>query len=574
MALPNPLPDNPTRWDGWKNYNSEDLYARLCLSFDTSPTAEQIEENCRQLLVWWQKKLPLKNQPSNPIAQLLRAGLDEAPQYLAEARTKLLDPKIRRAHDAELRKQLVQGAMEELRKLFPFAIVNGRLTSDGEQRLIEAGMKLGLPRMGITAAIEAELQRVGAVRGDEPPPAVVTAPVRSVPAQSNGQTTAAQGRDPADEFRRMLKLSRLCLDGEDMTDDQRDALCNMGESLGLTGGEAEDLIDEYLEEVSNSPIPPAPNPAQRPDRGTASRPPAASPVTARPAASAPVPSPAVKSTPAGMPSAAKKESSVVLPMINTSPVARAMEKSNYPNFTNSIGCEMLLVTSGEFLMGSNAPGSAAHEQPAVQTGVSCFYMARFPITNLQYECFDPGHRNRRASWADERHPVVYVSSKEAMNFCQWLSAKEGKKYRLPTEAEWEFAARGMDNRIYPWGDRLDAGHYANFADRRTNFAWRDANIDDGWAETSPVGTYPKGASPFGIEDMAGNVYEWCLDFFDSYRARARVNPKGPMNGTNRVYRGGSWKSRSGSLRASARAYNAPEYSSNDVGFRVICECTK
>ena len=66
MALPNPIPDNPTRWDGWKDYNSENFYERLCLDFDSNPNAEQIEENCRQLLVWWQKKLPLKNQPSNP----------------------------------------------------------------------------------------------------------------------------------------------------------------------------------------------------------------------------------------------------------------------------------------------------------------------------------------------------------------------------------------------------------------------------------------------------------------------------------------------------------------------------
>lgn len=233
---------------------------------------------------------------------------------------------------------------------------------------------------------------------------------------------------------------------------------------------------------------------------------------------------------------------------------------------------MLLVPSGEFLMGSDAPDAAPHEQPPAQTIIGCFYMTRFPITNAQYECFDPAHRSRRAPWADDSHPVVYVNSKDATAFCQWLSSKEGRKYRLPTEAEWEYAARGMDNRVYPWGGRLDGGNYANFADRRTNFAWKDASIDDGWAQTSPVGSYPRGASPFGIEDMAGNVFEWCLDFFDVYRARNRVNPKGPLAGTKRIYRGGSWKSRAASLRASARAFNAPEYLSNDVGFRVICEC--
>ncbi|HWB59291.1 MAG TPA: hypothetical protein VG733_07355, partial [Chthoniobacteraceae bacterium] len=90
MSLPSPIPDNPIRWDGWKFYNSENFYERLCLSFDSNPSDHQIEDHCRQLLVWWQKKLPLKNQPSNPMAQLLRAGLDEAPQCLVEARTELL----------------------------------------------------------------------------------------------------------------------------------------------------------------------------------------------------------------------------------------------------------------------------------------------------------------------------------------------------------------------------------------------------------------------------------------------------------------------------------------------------
>ena len=97
MALPDPIPDNPSRWPDWKNYNSPDLYARLCLDSSSNATAEIIEDHCRRILVWWQKKLPLKSQPSNPLAQMLRGGLDEAPHFLAEARTKLLDPK-ERAH--------------------------------------------------------------------------------------------------------------------------------------------------------------------------------------------------------------------------------------------------------------------------------------------------------------------------------------------------------------------------------------------------------------------------------------------------------------------------------------------
>ena len=119
MALPNPLPDNPMRWDGWRKYNSPNVYERLCLDFSSNASDDVIEENCRQLLVWWQKKLPLKNQPSNPMAQLLRQGLDEAPGFLAEARTILLDPEQRKGIDAELHAQVVASAKRAKRTSLP-----------------------------------------------------------------------------------------------------------------------------------------------------------------------------------------------------------------------------------------------------------------------------------------------------------------------------------------------------------------------------------------------------------------------------------------------------------------------
>ena len=102
MSLPIPIPDNPKRWEGWRSYASANLYERLCLSFESNPSNEQIEDHCRQLMVWWQKKLPLKNQPSNPVAQMLRHGIDEAPHLLAEARAKLLNVEERAKIDAEL----------------------------------------------------------------------------------------------------------------------------------------------------------------------------------------------------------------------------------------------------------------------------------------------------------------------------------------------------------------------------------------------------------------------------------------------------------------------------------------
>jgi formylglycine-generating enzyme required for sulfatase activity len=549
------------RWDGWKNYNSDDLYARLCLSYESNPSPDQIEENCRQMLVWWQKKLPLKNQTSNPLAQMLRGGLDEAPAYLAEARTKLLDPETRAAFDLQLHSQIVQEALGEFKKLLVFALGENRLREEDESRLYERGRGLGLTRSDMQAAVEAELARVGAERVAA---TMFVAPAAGTSAMAAGgvamvMPAGMEGSDPFSEFRRMLRLSKLCIDGDDMTDDQRDAMCNMGESLGLTGGQAEDLIDEYLEEMSSMPMAPA---AAAPTRTAVA--PAPAP---RPAATAKLtPVAPVKKPEPTAPAAAVKEP------INTTPLGRAQERQNYPPFTNAAGVEMLLVPSGVFFMGSTAREAAPHEQPVTQVTLSCFYLSRFPVTNAQYEKFDPSHNNKRAPGAGDNHPVVYVNSKDAEKFCQWLTSKEGKKYRLPTEPEWEYGARGMDGRTFPWGERLDAGNLANFADMQTSFAWRDPNIDDGFPESSPVGSFPRGASPFGIEDMAGNVFEWCLDYFEAYKGKDRVNPRGPTNGTKRIYRGGSWKSRASNLRTTARNHNLPGYSSNDVGFRILCEC--
>src|SRR5207245_961112 len=97
-------------------------------------------------------------------------------------------------------------------------------------------------------------------------------------------------------------------------------------------------------------------------------------------------------------------------------------------------------------------------------------------------------------------------------------------------------------------------------------------IDDGFAETAPVGSFPRGASPFGILDLAGNVFEWCSDSYEPYKGKEVANPRPADRRRQKVYRGGSWKSRMASLRATARAYNDPEYFGNDVGFRVLCEC--
>lgn len=547
MPLPSPIPDNPTKWDGWKYYNSPNHYERLCLSFDSNPSDHQIEDHCRQLLVWWQKKLPLKNQPSNPMAQLLRAGLDEAPQYLVEARTELLNPESRARIDEYLRGQMKEHAIIEFTKFLSFSIADGVLSKEDEANLHHLGRASGLEEEEMKNLIEHELEKRGAKRKvDEPPPPVHAA--------APAATAGVRSEDPFDEFRRMLRLSGL---DSDLTDDQRDALCNMGENLGLTGGQAEDLIDEYLDEMESTPLSPATGKA-----GAAVLP----KKVVQPVKKPEIPKREASSQKIAEQIAGKDFATII------SPLNRAQEKAKYPNFTNHLGIEMLLIPSGSFQMGSNGRDAAPNEKPVAQVNQSCFYISRFPITNWQYEKFELEHATKRAPWADDKHPVVYVSSIDAINFCQWLSAREKKKYRLPTEAEWEYAARGLDGRTFPWGENLDRGDLANFADSNTNFAWRDDSINDGFAETSPVGSYPNGISPFGVEDLAGNVWEWCSDFFETYKDKTRSNPKGPVSGTKRVYRGGSWKSRAGSLRATARNFNMPAYSSNDVGFRIVCEC--
>jgi formylglycine-generating enzyme required for sulfatase activity len=535
--FPVPLPDDPQKWDGWSKYKSRNFYERLCLDPRANPSNELIEEHCRELMRWWQKKLPLKNQPSNPLAQLLRPGLEESSRYLTEARVELLDPARRQQVDDELAAQANEQAVIEFHKYLTFALADGFLTAEEEKSLYRFGAEQGLNEDQIVAYIEAELKDSGAHR------VVADVAPASVPPASGETKKEARARrqkslDPKEDFLRMLRLSGLDSDG--MADDTRDAFVNMAENLGIEPGEAEDLVDLYLDEADQLSDPDALPP----------------PRAAVPLAIA-KPAPAVE-------------------VVSETPVTVVTdvgsERARFGNYFNSVGGQMLFVPSGEFTMGSEAIDAGPNERPLTKVTLSRFYMSRHVITNGEYEQFDHTHERKRATGASDRHPVVYVSSLDAIKFCQSLSTRERKKYRLPTEAEWEYAARGTDGRKYPWGNHDGRGDLANFADRNTVFAWSDREIDDGYPESSPVGAFPFGASPFGMEDMAGNVWEWCLDFLEPYRGTPKVNPRGPTAGAKRVYRGGSWKSRFNSLRATARGSNMPNYSCNDLGFRIVCEC--
>lgn len=541
MPLPLPVPDDPRKWDGWRAFDSANYYERLCFLPGENPSDALIEDQCRQLLVWWQKKLPLKSQPSNPIAQLLWSGMDAAPQKLSQARSELLRPESRARIDVEIRAKRREVGLVEFRRFLDFALSDNILTKEEEASLRKLGDEKGLSADDMDATIDGELRARGARRLDEipqPPPAAAAVP----------GTRRIRGNrgSPTEEFKRMLSLSGL--DSDSMTDDQRDAFINMAENLGLDAGDAEDMVDEFLDGTDEAaPAPAKVVSAAPPVRANAARPPVGG---ATPRAAVAAPTVAVQNA-----------------------LSTDEEHTRYPSFSSE-GTDLLfvLIPSGSFMMGSISSGAAANEQPTAKVNLTRFYTSRYPVTNEQYELFDPSHRSKRLVKADKRHPVVYVSSLEAIKFCQWLSSRDRKRYRIPTEAEWEFAARGTDGRTYPWGETTSRGDLANFADANTAFAWSDRAVNDGFAETSPVGAFPRGASPFGVEDMAGNVWEWCFDFYDAYKVSERTNPPGPRAGSQRILRGGSWKSRFNSLRASARSFNAPNFAANDVGFRVVCEC--
>src|SRR5215475_12480534 len=176
ISFPLPLPDDPRKWQGWSNYNSPNAYDRLCLDPYSNPSNELIEEHCRELLLWWQKKLPLKNQPSNPLAQLLRSGLEESSRYLSEARVELLDPTRRQQIDQELATEATERVLNEFRKYVLFVLGDKTLSPQQEQSLLEFGRNHGLTDEAMLGVIDAEIGKCGAIRI----PAMVPAAAESV----------------------------------------------------------------------------------------------------------------------------------------------------------------------------------------------------------------------------------------------------------------------------------------------------------------------------------------------------------------------------------------------------------
>ncbi|MDH7487092.1 MAG: bifunctional serine/threonine-protein kinase/formylglycine-generating enzyme family protein [Anaerolineae bacterium] len=233
-----------------------------------------------------------------------------------------------------------------------------------------------------------------------------------------------------------------------------------------------------------------------------------------------------------------------------------------PFVGSPIAFDWVTIPAGEFLMGSDTKrdGNAyGDEQPQHRVYLAEYQMARVPVTNAQYKVFvdATGHGAPR-HWPGGKipagkkdHPVVYVSWHDAQAFCRWAGV------RLPTEAEWEKAARGTDGRRYPWGDSAPDCSKAQYSGcGRTTVA---------------VGSKPAGASPYGVLDMAGNVWEWCQDWYGSgyYASSPQRNPQGPGPGVSRVVRGGSWDFDEWRVRAANRGRLDPVFRDFDVGFRCV-----
>jgi formylglycine-generating enzyme required for sulfatase activity len=219
----------------------------------------------------------------------------------------------------------------------------------------------------------------------------------------------------------------------------------------------------------------------------------------------------------------------------------------------------VLIPAGTFTMGDDT--GRPDERPAHRVTLGAFRMAVLPVTNEDYAAFlrEAGHEAPRF-WDDPafnspRQPVVGVAWADAVAYCDWLSEREGARCRLPTEAEWERAARGGRETIYPWGDVPFDGNGGRFEQTAT---WE-------------VGHAPP--NPYGLIDIGFNVHEWCSDWYgaDYYAASPEHDPRGPETGTRRASRGGAWRHLVKVSRCAARSSIPPDYRYNDYGFRVAMD---
>ncbi len=228
-----------------------------------------------------------------------------------------------------------------------------------------------------------------------------------------------------------------------------------------------------------------------------------------------------------------------------------------PNVT----LDLVRVPAGEFLMGSTDADTYAYpeEKPQHKVTLDEYLIGKYEVTNAQYAAYT---KAKGLNWSmpqgEENHPVVYVSWDDAVAFCAWATQVTGRTVKLPTEAQWEKAARGTDGRIYPWGNEAPSSTLANFSQTM-----------------AVVGTYPSGISPYGALDMAGNVWEWTADWYSKtyYASSPSSNPQGPTTGQERVVRSGGGMGIATGVRAAIRNGNGPGAHYYLNGFRVAAYAT-
>lgn len=232
----------------------------------------------------------------------------------------------------------------------------------------------------------------------------------------------------------------------------------------------------------------------------------------------------------------------------------------YSQSSSNTFIPMVEIPSGSFYMGSDGLGMDYDEAPIHKVVFSHpFRMGITEVTNKQYEAFDPEHKKMRGKnglSVEDDEAVTNVSYHDAIAFCKWLSHKEGKNYRLPTEAEWEYACRAGSYTLFSTGDDLPVIYHRNQKVAR-DFSYVSLKV----AQTPP--------NAFGLYGMHGNVEEWCLDWYAPYLEKTQTNPSGPSHGEFRVTRGGSHHTPTKYLRSANRLAMIPEDKHSQTGFRIV-----
>ncbi|ARN72769.1 formylglycine-generating enzyme family protein [Oceanicoccus sagamiensis] len=230
------------------------------------------------------------------------------------------------------------------------------------------------------------------------------------------------------------------------------------------------------------------------------------------------------------------------------------------------------IAPGSFSMGDIRGSGADDELPVHTVAVSAFAISRYEVTFEQYDLFSKmtGNELPKDRWGRGRRPVIDVTWYDAVDFADWLSEITGQTYRLPTEAEWEYAARAGSDNDYSFGnDDKNLCEYANIADQSTTIGWRNKHCNDNFNTTAPVGSFKPNA--LGLYDMHGNVWEWLDDCWQKNynRAPAHSRPLGDDSCSKHGQRGGSWFYGSEEARLSYRAYGNELDKSVTLGFRLV-----